>query len=175
MPDKPLSLGQAIDQVIAALEPLDQTSRQTVLTAVTSHLGLTIAAQVGADNPPSANQKAPATDPSPPASEGKPSTTVDIRTLKEEKNPESAQQMVCVVGLYLQELAPENERLESFKPADVEKYFKQANFPLPNNVGQTLRDAKKAGYVESVSRGEYKLNAVGYNLAAHRLPKSKSN
>jgi hypothetical protein len=37
-------------------------------------------------------------------------------------------------------------------------------------MAQVLIDAKASGYFESASRGEYKLNAVGYNLVAHNLP-----
>ena len=81
--------------------------------------------------------------------------------------------MACVVAYYLQELAPEAERKETTSTADLEKYFKQAGFQLPRAMEQVLRDAKSSGYFESASRGEYKLNAVGYNLVAHNLPKSK--
>jgi hypothetical protein len=37
------SLGQAIDQVIQALEPLDESARKTALGAVCAHLGIKIA------------------------------------------------------------------------------------------------------------------------------------
>ena len=57
---------------------------------------------------------------------------------------------------------------------DLEKYFKQAGFPLPKAVGQTLVDAKSAGYMDASStRGRYKLNPVGHNLIAHSLPRKQ--
>jgi hypothetical protein len=37
-------------------------------------------------------------------------------------------------------------------------------------MAQVLPDAKGSGYFDSAARGEYKLNAVGYNLIAHSLP-----
>ena len=78
--------------------------------------------------------------------------------------------MACVVAFYLQELAPEADRKEIINTSDLEKYFKQAGFKLPTKLPQVLVDAKGAGYFDVASRGEYKLNAVGYNLVAHSLP-----
>jgi len=96
----------------------------------------------------------------------------DIRSLRIAKNPKSAREMACVVAFYLQELAPEGERKDSITAADLEKYFKQAQFKLPEKISQVLPDAKGSGYFDSASRGAYKLNAVGYNLVAHKLPAS---
>jgi hypothetical protein len=95
---------------------------------------------------------------------------VDIRALKEEKKPRSAIEMAAVVAFYLKEHAPPNERMNTVGKDQLEKYFKQANFRLPNRIGQLLPDAKAAGYFDSAERGKYKLNAVGYNLVAHSLP-----
>ncbi|MDY6951067.1 MAG: hypothetical protein SWE60_06120 [Thermodesulfobacteriota bacterium] len=175
-----LTLGQAIDQVIAALEPLDPNARQTVLTAVTTHLGLAtsvVAPPAGGATSPSGNQRTTSTK-SPPVERQTPKSPkiyIDIRAFKEQKQPESANQMACIVGFYLQELAPTGERQDTIETGDLEKYFKQAGYPLPSNVGQVLRNCKRAGYLESVSRGAFKLNAVGYNLVAHRLPKAKGS
>ena len=172
------TLGQAIDQIIGALEPLDENSRQTVLMAVTSHLGLssTVQQEVSLSNAENKQPASAAKTESPASSiPQKPIPKVDIRSLKEDKQPDSANQMACLVGYYLQELAPEGEQQDTFSPSDADKYFKQAGYPLPSDIGQVLRDSKKAGYLESVSRGTYKLNAVGYNLVAHRLPKNKAS
>jgi hypothetical protein len=81
--------------------------------------------------------------------------------------------MACLVAYYLQELAPDEEQKQTVSTQDIEKYFKQAGFKLPKALEQILRDAKSSGYFESAGRGEYKLNAVGYNLVAHSLPKNK--
>ena len=97
---------------------------------------------------------------------------MDIRTLKEQKKPASARQMACIVAFYLQELAPAPEKKESVNASDLDKYFKQAGFKLPGKMSQVLIDLKAAGYLDIVARGEYKLNAVGYNLVAHNLPGS---
>lgn len=164
------SLGQAIDQVIQALEPLDEGTRKTALGAVCAHLGIKIAeptpvmhSQVAGGPIPQKTVLAPSTNP--------PQTThVDIRSLKAEKKPTSAAQMACLVAYYLQEHAPDSERKQAITTADIDKYFKQAGFKLPQRSQQLLPDAKAAGYFDSAARGEYKLNAVGYNLVVHNLP-----
>jgi hypothetical protein len=79
--------------------------------------------------------------------------------------------MACVVAYYLQALAPSSERKTEITSTDLEKYFKQAGFPLPKKITQVLIDAKAAGYFDSTDRGTYKLNAVGYNLVVHTLPR----
>lgn len=176
MTEKPKTIGQAIDQILEALGGLEPAARTTVLNAVTSHLGLAKSnstAFSGANSTPQSQTPAavPPLAPSGASSASLPSA-VDIRTFRHQKKPESANQMACVVAFYLQELAPGDQKSETLKTADLEKYFKQAGYPLPQDVSQVLRDSKRAGYFESASRGAYKLNAVGYNLVAHKLPKS---
>jgi len=78
--------------------------------------------------------------------------------------------MACVVAFYLKELAADGERKDTVSAADLDRYFKQAQFKLPERMTQVLPDAKGSGYFDSAARGEYKLNAVGYNLVAHSLP-----
>lgn len=96
--------------------------------------------------------------------------TMDIRKLTEQKSPITAVQMAVLVAYYLSDLAGPEEKADSIGAEDIEKYFKQANYPLPKRIAVLLNDAKKAGYFESVERGRFKLNPVGYNLAAHNMP-----
>ncbi|MHB8495497.1 MAG: hypothetical protein ACYC9Z_16745 [Casimicrobiaceae bacterium] len=174
MTEKKLTLGQAIDQITAALEQLDESTRVTAIQAACSHLGL-VAPLAPAHTPATVTQQStvPASPHGQSHSEGS-GKKADIRSLKEEKQPNSARQMACVVAYYLQELAPADEKKETVSTKDIEKYFKQAGFKLPTKVEQVLVDAKRSGYFESAARGEYKLNAVGYNLVAHTLPSTKT-
>lgn len=175
MPEEKLSLGQAIDKVSEALSALEPDARIVALNAVCNHLGIPIGGATIQQAPDPQIGKSP---PKEPATEVQESSdpvvpkraTKDIRSLKEEKQPKSAQQMACVVAYYLAELAGEGERSDSVKTSDLEKYFKQASFRLPGEISQVLKNAKKAGYFESAERGQYKLNAVGYNLVTHGLP-----
>jgi len=167
------TLGQSIDQVLQALEPLDESARKTALLAVCSHLKINVGQMSGVVAVPSGTVIQGVTPNSPqnlivPASS--PRMLVDIRALKEEKKPTSSKQMACLVAYYLQEHAPETERKDTVSASDLEKYFKQAGFKLPQHLQQVLPDAKSSGYFDSGTRGEYKLNAVGYNLVVHNLP-----
>jgi hypothetical protein len=78
--------------------------------------------------------------------------------------------MAVLVAYYLAEVAPANDRKATIGTDDINKYFKQADYPLPGRPRQTLFDAKAAGYLDSPSQGAYRLNPVGHNLVAHSLP-----
>jgi hypothetical protein len=78
--------------------------------------------------------------------------------------------MAVLVAYYLAELAPIEERKSTINTGDLETYFKQAKYRLPKKLRMTLVNAKNAGYFDFVTKGEYRLNTVGYNLAVHGLP-----
>jgi len=166
MSPDPKSIGTAIDELIAALEPLEATSRLTVIRAACDHLNIPL--QGGSVGGPLLSF----TSGEPSAVDARAAGQVDIRTFKQQKAPSSANEMACVLAYYLQHLAPADERKASISAADIEKYFNQAGFPLPRRSDQLLVNARAAGYFESAGRGAYKLNAVGHNLVAHSLPRS---
>lgn len=169
------TLGQAIDQIIFALESLDDGARKTALMAVCAHLSIDL---------PNKTMRERVAEPTPvvsvagqgalAASLQPTPARVDIRSLKDTKRPTSAQQMACLVAYYLKELAPEDERKDAIGASELEKYFKQAGFKLPRRLSQVLPDGKSAGYFDSANRGEYKLNAVGHNLVVHNLPSGRA-
>ena len=82
---QPMTLGQAIDAVLSVLEKLDDKSRETVLTAACSHLGMQSPYQAnGLPQLPQVQfQQGEAPGPNGNA------TIVDIRTLKSQKQPRS--------------------------------------------------------------------------------------
>jgi hypothetical protein len=167
------TLGSAIDDIVAALEALDEPSRTTAIRAACEHMGMTA---------PAASSASPATDLAPaPAIEGAPAISsaptmqgiTDIRTFKEQRQPGSAAEMACVVAYYLDTLAPPTERKQEISTNDLAKYFKQAGYPLPKRMVQVLVNARASGYFDSAGHGKYKLNPVGHNLVVHSLPKTK--
>jgi len=162
------SLGGAIDEIIAALSAIPETSRITAIRAASENLGI----ELGGVNVPIGDLQPPglAAPLSPPLSV--PSAGTDIRTLKEQKNPGNATEMALVLAYYLQHLAPASERKSQITAADVNKYFVQADYPLPKRADQTLVNAKASGYFDTPSRGGYSLNPVGHNLVAHSLPRA---
>lgn len=99
MTDKKLTLGQAIDQIIEALDSLEQNARQTAINAACSHLGMKPAgttAGASMPQPTLPHPQPPSANPTPQIHT--PVKRIDIRTLKEEKNPNSVKQMACVVA-----------------------------------------------------------------------------
>lgn len=159
---------QAMQQVIKALESLDTDARTRVLTYVFQRLGLPLAIPAPNTPLPEAQPPVPAVSAAIPAPIR--IAVADIRSLKEAKQPKSDNQMAALVAYYLKEVAPANDRRDTISQEDIEKYFKQAGFPLPNRPAMTLVNCKHAGYFDSAGVGMYKLNPVGHNLVAHGMP-----
>jgi hypothetical protein len=153
----------AINVIVAALTPLMEEQRFRALEYILRRFNAV------------ALQATPLTTPSPPlqtiATSGSSTIPItDIRSFKEVKQPKSANEMATLVAFYLSELASPAERKQEIDKKDVERYFKLASFRLTSNAGQTLINAKNAGYLDGGSgAGQYKLNPVGYNLVAHRM------
>jgi hypothetical protein len=156
---------QAITTLLETLRPLSPETRANVLDFVFKTLG--IASPHASDPPPPLVPGAPP-PPAPPFG-----AVQNLRTLTEQKKPKTVNQMVAVMAHYLSELAPQGERRDYIVADDIKKYFVQANFPQPTGRhGMTLVNAKNAGYLDAMSNGQYRLNPVGHNLVAHKLPKS---
>lgn len=156
---------EAIKAVLAALAPLSEKARASVLDYVTRRLELKSPAapalRAGAAPPAAA---APATGSAGPQA-------LHIKDFKEQKRPRSANEMAAVVAYYLAIVASQDQRKQTINQKDIETYFKIASFPLPQQLRVTLPNAKNAGYFDLVGDGEYKLNAVGHNLVAHSMPR----
>lgn len=165
---KPKTLGQAIDELIAALSSIDEGSRMTAINAACDHLKLDLFRSAS----PAPAERAPAA--SIPGEQAGPCRMVDIKSLRAEKQPTSANEMAALVAYYLAELAPEGEDKPEVDTDDMVKYFKQAAFPLPKAPRMLLTNAKNSGYFDSGNAGGYRLNPVGHNLVAHNLPRSGS-
>jgi hypothetical protein len=154
---------------VKALEPLDPESRARVVEYVFKRLGIKL---LSAERPLIPKDEIIHRQPTEhPSGSGKFDFPVtDIRQLKEQKDPQSANQMAALVAYYLKEIVPVSQRKESIGAEDIDQYFKQARFPSPKRPGLTLTNAKNAGYFDPAGVGQYKLNAVGYNLVAYGLP-----
>ena len=160
---------KAINVIVAALSPLKEEQRLRALEYVLRRFNAVALQPAPVTTAPQAFQ--PTASPSQTAfTAGAPPTMLDIRSLKETKQPKSANEMATLVAFYLSEVASPIERKEEIDKTDIERYFKLANFRLTANPGQTLVNAKNAGYLDAGSgTGQYKLNPVGYNLVAHRM------
>jgi hypothetical protein len=155
----------AISSILKALDGLDGESIQRVLDYVFGRLSISAPRHIKAVS--SVTQPAL-------SAESSPARRTSIRDLKEEKKPESSNQMAALVAYYLSEIADSAERKDAINTADLERYFKQASFKLPKSLPSTLPNATAAGYFDPTGSGLYRLNAVGYNLVAHGLPRANA-
>jgi hypothetical protein len=157
---------KAIKTLLEVLEPLAPNVRESVIDYVFKRMGLTAPPKSGflkpdiVEEPPLALRVADGP------------VTKDIRSLKQDKSPGSVSEMVALVAYYLLHLAPGEERRNYITQEDIGKYFVQAGFPIPGSSPMALVHAKNAGYLDGLDRGRYRLNSVGHNLIAHKLPKS---
>lgn len=155
----------AISSILNALDGLDGESIQRVLDYVFGRLSIAA---------PRHLKTVAAAGPQPASAEVSRTRRASIRDLTEQKKPESSNQMAALVAYYLSEIADDGERKDAINAADLERYFKQAGFKLPKSLPQTLPNATAAGYFDPTGSGLYRLNAVGYDLVAHGLPRSNA-
>jgi hypothetical protein len=160
---------KAISTVMDALTPLDAEAREHVLEFVVKRLGITV---VRAPPVPPVQGFAPA-PPLPPGSP--PEGLLDIRSFGIQKAPRTLNEKVALMAFFLANHAPPEERRDYITSEDIKPYFTQANFELPTGpANMTLTNAKNAGYLNALERGQYRLNSVGHNLIAHKLPQKDS-
>lgn len=159
----------AIKAVVDALEGLAPSSQRHVIEYVSDAYGIVLTRPASQEETPPLERLRP-TAPQPDENTVARPHAVDIRSLKEQKQPKSANEMAALTAFYLSEFVAPAEQKQSITTADIEKYFKQAGYPLPARAAMTLPNAASAGYFDSVARGEWRLNPVGYNLVAHGMP-----
>ncbi len=94
----------------------------------------------------------------------------DIKTFIESKNPKSDNHFAATVAYYYQFEAPETERRESINKNDLVNATRLANWDRIKRPDQTLVNCTKAGLLDNIDRGQYRLNSVGENLVAMILP-----
>lgn len=160
---------KAIETITNILQQLDKTAQQRVLQYAMQHLGLQVDQADMSPQTLSANRGAQVEQ----QTQHLQQKVVDIRSLRDQKQPSSDMEMAAIVAYYLSELAPEEVRKDTIVTKDITIYFNQAGHPLPTGPQFTLINARSAGYFESAGRGKYKLNPVGHNLVAYGLPRAK--
>lgn len=164
---------KAISTLMSVLRPLDPDARVHVLDFVLKRLGITLYSTHGAG----VVQSGQIADTAEPGIAARAELSVphvprtDIRSFADDKRPKTVNEKVAIIAYYISHLAPESERRDYIVSEDIKTYFIQAGFQLPTAPSSmTLVHAKNAGYLSAHERGSYKLNAVGYNLVAHKLP-----
>jgi hypothetical protein len=163
---------KAISTIMDALTPLDKEAREHALDFVMKRLGISLGAIQPAPIEPHPGLPIPPT----PVTHTIPNQPgQDIRSFAAGKQPRTLNEKVAVMAYFLSQLASPGERRDFITPEDIKPYFIQAGFELPTATGSmTLTNAKNAGYLNAMERGQYKLNSVGHNLVAHKLPNRDS-
>ena len=162
---------EAIKAVLHALEPLSGDVRSSVLRYVLQRLQIDLPPATQALPSGTSTMIVDATASAVEAAGDPQTAPIHIKNLKLQKKPRSAIEMAALVAYYLANVAPKADRKDRIKAKEIETYFKIAEFPLPEKTQFTLPNAKAAGYLDAVGNGEYKLNAVGYNLIVHSMPR----
>ena len=94
----------------------------------------------------------------------------DIKTFVAAKAPKSDQQFAAVVAYYYRFEAPPADRKNYISGEILQEAARLAGRKRPRNPGLTLNNAKRSGYLDSGSAGEFAINSVGENLVAMTLP-----
>ena len=167
------TIGAAIDEIVAALQGLDELARATAVRAACEHLG--VVPPQSASIPPSGGE------PPPPVG----AQTISLlrqrqwlRTYEPSRNRSGRRpprrwpaSLPTILSPFSSKRA--QDRCDHQRHGEV--LLKQAGFRLPTRIAQLLVDAKSSGYLDSAGHGKYRLNPVGHNLVVHSLPKSKES
>lgn len=162
-PTEPLDDFEVAKKVFETIKELSRERQERVLRWVSEGLGVTY-------------QGVPQTQGQTLGSGGippsllQPQATTDIKTFVAAKNPRSDQQFATVVAYYYRFEAPPAQRRDAINTETVQEAARLAGRKRLKNPLNTLNNAKKQGYLDSTTRGEFSINTVGENLVAMTLP-----
>lgn len=94
---------------------------------------------------------------------------LDAREFFKQKSPSTQVEAAAVATFYLTEDISDSPPVDEVGKEDIEEVFRLAGRKLPSRTQQLLVDAHKAGYLDRVATGRYRLTNVGYNLVAHSM------
>jgi hypothetical protein len=157
-------IGKAIFDYLKDLSP-DRQER--VLRWVSEALGVSVGI-VGTQLPqPQATGAQSLPLPAPVVSRTSPT---DIKTFIKSKSPKSDRQFAAAIAYFYRFEAPLAERRDTIDAnllQDATRLVGRTRLSSPND---TLNNAKKAGYLDSPSAGDFSITTVGENLVAMTLP-----
>ena len=155
--------------VFDSLKDLPKPTQERVIRWVTERLGIALTAAETPTPPP----PPPPPSATPPPAHRIPHAdigTVDIATFIKEKKPQSDIQFVTAVAFYYRFVAPEADRRATIDALFAQNATRTGGWDRLKKPLQTLNNAKGKGYLDSASRGEFKINTVGENLIDRTLP-----
>ena len=148
--------------VFEKLKDLAPDRQQRVLRWIAESLGTT---PIGA---PQVGIPSPGGTVIPPGSAGTSGT--DIKTFVGTKNPKSDVQFAAVVAYYYRFEAPPTLRRESIDKDSLQEAARLAGRNRLQHPPTTLNNARKLGYLDGLTPGNFAINTVGENLVAMTLP-----
>jgi hypothetical protein len=167
---EPKSEFDAAKAIVGELKGFQQEQQDRILRWVAESLKLAMRAQPLASPSPSWNDQdvqeptsgAKPGDTEPPARQG------DIKTFVAAKAPRSDIQFATVVAYYYRFEAPQQkDTIDAETLQDATRLVNRERLTKPH---LTRNNAKNQGYLDSVSRGIFRINAVGENLVSMALP-----
>ncbi len=153
--------------IFEKLKDLPPERQQRVLRWVAEGLGIAPSHPVASPMP--MDQMASPL-PSPHTTQPLTTSVTDIKSFAAAKNPKSDNQFAAVVAYYYRFVAPPAERRETIDGHTLQNATRLADHKRLASPRMTLHNAKNAGYLDGVSRGEFAINSVGENLVAMTLP-----
>jgi hypothetical protein len=99
----------------------------------------------------------------------------DIKTFIASKDPKGDTQFAAAVAYYYRFEAPTAHQRETINAEMLQESTRLAGRSRFSNPLSTLNNAKRSGYLDSGSPGEFVINSVGENLVAMTLPGGAQN
>lgn len=159
---KPIDDLDAVREISATLESVDEAARERVLRWVRERLDMPTA---GAIIP-----QAPMFTGHAPAPTHGAGTASDIKSFVAQKDPKTDTHMAAVAAYFYRFVAPLAERKETFGAKDLTDACRKAERRRPTRPSQTMVNAYAGGLFDKEGSGVYRLNSVGENLVAMVLP-----
>jgi len=172
------TLGQAIDQILDALQGLDENTRLTALTAVQKHLGIEAETSFGGffgglrSSQPSAKRHTTPleNEPSEIVNEANSLSFSEDRSMspKEfllEKSPRTDVERVACLAYYLTHF----RGIPHFKTTDLSMLNTEAAQVKFSNASTSAKNALAQGYLASATKGNRQISAAG-ELYVQALP-----
>lgn len=155
--------------IVAQVKELPPERRERIFRWVAESIGLSAVAPHSPSNPASqgaAGGRHPANETlQPPAG-----VATNIKTFIASKAPKGDAQFAAAVAYFHRFEAPQAQRQETINATLLQEATRLAGRARFSNPLSTLNNAKRSGFLDSNSRGEFTINSVGENLVAMTLP-----
>lgn len=163
----PTNVFDAAKAIVEVLKDLDKPTALQAIRFASESLGLAAA-------PPGPTESTPTSIPVQVGTGQQHST--DIKQFTAAKDPKSDQQFAAVVAYFYRFEAPEAQRRDTIDQKVLRDAARLATWKRPlKKPLMTLQNAKKAGYLDTVGRGAFRISSVGENLVAVTLPGSSGD